>query len=134
MTKTLKKHQTSVTAGLVLIALLVVYFYRENLKTAFQKNTILPSNAATLASTESSSVSASSSNNASNDTPLKKGSTGEKVKELQRLINVKHQNYTPRLAPNLVVDGQFGTKTEILLKKYTGKTSISINELIKALK
>lgn len=134
MTKTLKKHKTSVIAGLVLVALVLAYFYRENLKTAFRKNSILPSNATTVVNTTGSSVSTSSNNSVNNDAILKKGSTGQQVRKLQQLLNVKHGNNTPQIIPYLVEDGNFGTLTENMLKKWTGKTSISINELIKALK
>jgi hypothetical protein len=130
MTKTLKKHKNTVVAGLVLVVFVLVYFYRDSLKSMFLKNSISTPNAATVSTPSVSSP----SSNLSNDTILKKGSSGEQVKRLQELLNIKHGNNKPQIIPYLKEDGNFGTLTEKMLKKWTGKTSISINQLIKALK
>lgn len=56
--------------------------------------------------------------------PLKKGSKGEKVKELQRaLIAVD-----PGALPKYGVDGDFGSETEAAVQKYLGKKSVDSQE------
>lgn len=126
MKKTLKKNKQVLLAGLVLIALVVVYFKRASIGNFFSRAEKLPSSDA-----------ASTTNfipvNSSNDTILSKGSTGGQVRQLQQLLNEKHRNNKPQIIPLLVEDGNFGPKTEAMLKKWTGKTSISINQLVKDL-
>ncbi len=127
MKKTLKKNQQALIWGLVVIALIIVYVKRDVLKTFFSKSKKLPSTpAATTVSTNSSTLS-------ENDIVLKKGSSGTQVRKLQQLLNDKHRQSTPTFTPLLVEDGKFGALTETMLKKYTGKTSITLNQLLKAL-
>lgn len=129
--KTLKKHKSSIIAGLVLVLCLAAYFYRENLKTFFSKNVVLPSNSTAVVNTSTASVSSPTvSDTATNDTILKRGSKGAKVKELQELIN-KRMRATNMGFPELAEDGIFGAKTESRLQLLTGKKSISINEFLK---
>jgi hypothetical protein len=131
MTETLKKNKQVLIYGLVLIALVIVYFKRDTIKNFFSKSgKSVISNPASTANHTSSVT----SNTANNETALSKGSTGEQVKRLQQLLNIKHGNNKPQIIPYLVEDGKFGAATESMLKKWTGKTSISINQLIKALK
>lgn len=131
MKKTLKKNQQALIAGLVLIALVVVYFKRDSLKTFFSKAVKpAPNKTSPTANNSPSTV----QNVAPNDQILSKGSTGATVEKLQQLLNDKHRQNTPTLTPYLVVDGNFGSKTEAMLKKYTNQTSISINQLLNALK
>jgi hypothetical protein len=61
-----------------------------------------------------------------NDTVLKKGDQGTKVGELQDLIN-KGLVKSNMAYATLVVDKNFGAKTENALYLLTGKRSISIN-------
>tara|TARA_R110000751_G_scaffold94864_1_gene185230 strand:- start:25881 stop:26318 length:438 start_codon:yes stop_codon:yes gene_type:complete len=78
------------------------------------------------ATTPSSSSSNSSSSNSSSggssrnqDFPLKRGSFGKRVENLQSYLNSTIQK------PNLVVDGDFGRKTATALKNWNQKTEIS---------
>ena len=78
------------------------------------------------ATTPSSSSSNSSSSNSSSggssrnqDFPLKRGSFGKRVENLQSYLNSTTQK------PNLVVDGDFGRKTATALKNWNQKTEIS---------
>jgi peptidoglycan hydrolase-like protein with peptidoglycan-binding domain len=128
MTETLQKNKQVLIYGLVLVALVIVYFKRNTIKDFFSKSTSSP---ATNAANPTPSI---SSNTANNDSILSKGSSGEQVRRLQELLNIKHGNNKPQIIPYLVEDGKFGAATETMLKKWTGKTSITINQLIKALK
>lgn len=131
MKKTLKNNKQALIAGLVLIALVVAYFKREQIKDFFSKSSTAPSNNAPVLASYTTTPKPSST--ANYDTILSKGSTGDQVRKLQQLLNDKHRQHTPTFIPLLVEDGQFGSKTETMLKKYTGKTSISINQFIKTL-
>ncbi|WP_052600222.1 peptidoglycan-binding protein [Aureispira sp. CCB-QB1] len=126
MKASLKKNKQVLVAGLVLIALVVLYAKRDSIRNFFRKSDKMPS-----------SYAANTTNfipvNTSNDTILKKGSTGGQVRQLQQLLNEKHRNNKPQIIPLLVEDGNFGPKTEAMLKKWTGKTTISINQLVKDL-
>ena len=128
MTETLQKNKQVLIYGLVLVALVIVYFKRNTIKDFFRKSTSSP---ATNAANPTPSISSSTANN---DSLLSKGSSGEQVRRLQELLNIKHGNNKPQIIPYLVEDGKFGAATENMLKKWTGKTSITINQLIKALK
>lgn len=133
MTKTFKKHKTTLMAGLVLVLCVAVYFYRDEIKSFFSKGSSLSSAGTTVASTSTPSImSPSTTTNTSdtNDTVLKKGSQGQKVKELQVLIN-KRLEAANMGFPKLVEDGIFGAKTESRLQLLIGKKSISINEFKK---
>lgn len=50
--------------------------------------------------------------------PLKRGSKGDKVKQLQRYLNINYSS-------GLVVDGDFGPKTEAALNTATGLSQVS---------
>lgn len=66
-----------------------------------------------------------------NDTVLKRGDKAVEVKYIQHEYNtkfVKNQDLE-----KLVVDGIFGEKTEKAVKLFTGKTSASYSEFMKAL-
>ena len=126
MTETLKQNKQALIYGLVLVALVIAYFKRDTIKDFFSKSSST-SNTAT-------STPSVSSNSLNEDSILSKGSTGKQVQQLQELLNIKHSNNKPQIIPFLVEDGNFGAATESMLKKWTGKTSISINQLIKALK
>lgn len=129
MKKTLKNNKQALIAGLVLIALVIAYFKREQIKEFFSKSSS-SNNSPVLANYTTTPKPSSTANY---DTILSKGSTGDQVRKLQQLLNDKHRQQTPTFIPLLVEDGQFGSKTETMLKKYTGKTSISINQFIKTL-
>ncbi len=78
--------------------------------------------------------SASTTGNAINSTinraqVLKYGDTGANVKELQTKLNTKLRSLTNQPFDALVTDGVFGKKTEAMLKHYTQKTSISLQQL-----
>jgi peptidoglycan hydrolase-like protein with peptidoglycan-binding domain len=131
MKEKIEENKTPLILGVLIVVAVLIYFYRNKLASVFLYG---EGNATTSVDTGVVSNVVSSSNNSSDDTILKKGSTGEKVKTLQQLLNIKHGNNTPQILPYLVPDGQFGPATERMLQKWTGKTSISINELTKALK
>jgi peptidoglycan hydrolase-like protein with peptidoglycan-binding domain len=131
MKEKIEKNKVPLIVGILVLVVVLIYFYQDKLaKFLFYGNDSIDKKNEVTGSTNT----AVSSNNSSNDTILKKGSSGEKVEMLQGLLNVKHGNNKPQIIPYLVVDGKFGTATESMLKKWTGKTSISINELTKALK
>tara|TARA_Y100000592_G_C5442094_1_gene303983 strand:- start:248 stop:832 length:585 start_codon:yes stop_codon:yes gene_type:complete len=50
--------------------------------------------------------------------PLKRGSKGDKVKQLQRYLNINYSS-------GLVVDGDFGPKTQAALNTATGLSQVS---------
>jgi hypothetical protein len=54
------------------------------------------------------------------DFPIKKGSKGDKVKEIQKLLIGIDINALPKYG----IDGDFGTETEVALFKYLKKKSI----------
>lgn len=56
--------------------------------------------------------------------PLRKGSTGEKVIELQKAI----LSVAPTALPKFGADGDFGSETEAAVKSLTGKTSVDSQE------
>ena len=56
--------------------------------------------------------------------PLKKGSKGEVVKQLQNALGGKKN------LPKFGADGQFGTETEVAVQKYLGKKTVDNNEEI----
>lgn len=60
----------------------------------------------------------------SNYFPLKKGSKGEKVRELQNILIGIDPNSLPKFGP----DGDFGTETESALFKYLNKRSVDNEE------
>ena len=58
------------------------------------------------------------------DFPIKKGSKGDKVKEIQKLLIEIDINALPKYG----IDGDFGTETEVALFKYLKKKSIDNQE------
>lgn len=131
MKEKIEENKVPLIVGILVLVVVLIYFYQDKLaKFLFYGNGSIDKKNEVAGSTNT----AVTSNNSSNNTILKKGSSGEKVQMLQELLNVKHGNNKPQIIPYLVVDGKFGTATESMLKKWTGKTSISINELTKALK
>jgi hypothetical protein len=129
MTKVLKKNKNALIASLVLIAFVIAYFKRDIIKDFFSKSNDSKASTAIAAAKNPTANTPTSSN----DTVLKMGNSGAQVRKLQQLLNDKHKRSTPQFLPLLIEDGSFGKKTETMLKKHTGKTSISINQLIKAL-
>ena len=61
--------------------------------------------------------------------PLRKGSKGEKVRELQKLIVRFDKNALPKFG----VDSDFGSETEIALNKLTGKKTVDSQKELDAL-
>lgn len=110
--------------AVALFALLLVgYFTRDQWMALFQKGEVVPSNTNPGANNQPTT-------SVDKTRILKRGDRGASVKELQRLLNEKHRNNLPQNTPLLVEDGIFGSKTEQMLFKWTGKTSISIQQLI----
>lgn len=62
--------------------------------------------------------------------PLKKGSKGEKVTELQSVI----MRINPNLLPKFGVDGDFGSETEAAVVKLLGKKTIDNQSDIEAIR
>ena len=124
MKTALKQYKKPLLALLLLIALLGLYFTRDKWMMLFSKKEPVKTN--------SSSSTTSSSNN--KNPILQMGSRGEKVRQLQQLLNEKHRSNAPQFRPLLVEDGIFGQKTQNMLKKWTGKTQITIPQLILELK
>lgn len=60
----------------------------------------------------------------SNYFPLKKGSKGEKVRELQNILI----SINPSVLPKFGADGDFGLETEVALLKYLNKKSVDNEE------
>jgi len=129
MTETIKNNQQALMYGLVLIALVIVYFKRDTIKDFFSKSGKSTSSTATSTGNNTPSI----VSNANTETVLRNGSTGKQVLRLQELLNSKNSKSQPTFLLPLAEDSNFGKKTETMLKKYTGKTSISITQLIKAL-
>lgn len=116
-----------IIAAVLLIVCLLVYFNWSNIKQAvgLAPAIPLPPDTAPKPSTTSSSY--------TNDTVLKKGMRGAKVKELQLRMNatLKAAKATGDQAAlplePLVEDGIFGNHTAMRLFALTGQTQISIN-------
>jgi len=128
MKKNLIKYKKPLLAGVLLIVLLAAYGFKDK----WLPFIIKPK--ASDSKTPSTKNSTISSNQDNNEVVLKLGSRGAKVSELQQLLNAKHRANLPQILDFLVVDGNFGPKTEFMLKKWTGKTSITIVQLVQDLK
>lgn len=113
--------------GLVLIVLVVLYVKRADIKDYFVKPSTAKSN-------QSATKEPITANNTTSGTLLKRGSEGKEVQKLQILLNDHHRKRKPTFIALLEEDGKFGKLTENMLKKYTGKTAMSVNELTKTLK
>ena len=72
-----------------------------------------------VADTNPSSSGGGGGSSRNQDFPLKKGSLGERVKNIQKYLNSTKQK------PNLVVDGDFGSKTLTALKNWNQKSEIT---------
>lgn len=127
------------------ILILILVFVRK------QKSKQITTTPSDSKPSDSGSSGSSNSNGSSNttldrDKLLKKSSTGEEVKELQRWINdaitiAKNKdttnmsatelarNYAIAVLTPLTVDGQFGSGTEQALDIITNKTSIKLKDL-----
>lgn len=130
MQASFKKHKKPILAGLLLLLLFVGYFTREKWTSWFK----LKSN-----TQDSPKPSYSTASTTINRTKvLKKGDRGVSVKELQRLLNLEYEyqkkHGTVPIEPKLVEDQIFGAKTQAMLQLFTGKSSISIKELLSILK
>lgn len=128
----IQENKTPLIVGVLILIAILIYVYQNKLASFFLYGGA-SSSAAVSSGANVVSNSGNNSSNVSDDTILKKGSTGDNVKKLQQLLNIKHGNNKPQILPYLVEDGNFGNATEVMLKKWTKKTSISIAELIKAL-
>lgn len=139
-----KIKQNKTITALVVVAVIagLIYFFRDKLfkKAAVDNNSFIKTTSA------SPSIPSSSSSSSSNDnTMLQRGSKGEQVKELQRLLNHKQSTTIPDANSQLFllhgamqgslleVDGVFGAKTEQSLQRWTGLTSITLAQARKAL-
>ncbi|MBL4650826.1 MAG: hypothetical protein JKY03_13930 [Aureispira sp.] len=123
MKATLKKNKSVLIAGLVLIALILAYFKRDSIKEFFSKSK--PEKALNVPSPNTSAAPTPTVSN--NNTVLKKGSSGVKVRELQVLMNTAILKVNPNYL-TLATDSNFGAKTEDRLFLLTGVKIISINQ------
>ena len=131
----IQENKVPFIVGILVLVAVLIYFYQNKLASFFlYGGAASNSNSVNTGAVSNTGSNSSNSSSFNNDTILKKGSTGGAVEMLQQLLNVKHGNNRPQILPYLVADGKFGSATETMLKKWTGKTSISINELTKALK
>ena len=98
----------------------LVFFLIKRKKT---KEAMMPFPTATTPSSSNSNSSSSNSSSGGSsrnqDFPLKRGSFGKRVENIQSYLNSTTQK------PNLVVDGDFGRKTATALKNWNQKTEIS---------
>lgn len=97
-------------AASVLIAAVVFIFWKQ-IKAAFTKTTTAINNAANLTGNGSTTTGATF--------PLKKGSSGTEVKNLQKFLNWSNDTY------NLSEDGVFGNHTEAAVQQETNGSEIS---------
>jgi len=58
---------------------------------------------------------------------LQRGVTGSEVTRLQQILNSVNDSLH-RISTNLVVDANFGTKTEAMLQAYAGTKQITLNQ------
>lgn len=115
--------------AVALLAILIIgYFTRDQWMSLFTSKVTSGNGSSSTSNTTNTST------GIKKDVVLKKGDRNDSVKELQRLLNVEHVSrslniMTKPTLPKLVVDGDFGPKTEALLMYFTNKNSISINQL-----
>lgn len=132
----IQENKTPLIVGVIVLVAILVYVYQNKLACFFLYGGECsgdPINSGTSAVSNSGGSSSSNSNTAfTNDTVLKKGDKGAKVGELQDLMN-KGLVKSGSSYATLVVDNNFGPKTEGALFLLTGKRSISINALKKLL-
>jgi len=107
-----KKNYKLVSVALALVGAYFVYRYFSS-----GKPTVLPTG---------QSPTPASSPTPQNDFPLKRGSKGKKVKELQELL----LKFDKKILPRFGADSDFGSETEAALVKITGKKFVlNQNEL-----
>ena len=126
-----------ITTGLILTtgAGIILYKIIKNKKTAAAKKKAFEDD---LKNAKSNSVNNSISNNKkviaavrNDEFPLRKGSKGERVKQLQAaLIN----SYGKSILPKFGADGDFGTETEAALSKISKPTVVNEEEFNKIVK
>lgn len=130
MKENIQKHKVPLIVGTLIIVALLIYVYQNKLASFFLYPGANAPGSITTGAAVNTNVSNSSNNSSSsltNDTVLKKGDRGDKVGELQSLLNKGLVKAGVGYA-TLAVDESFGSKTEGALYLLTGKKSISINE------
>lgn len=129
--ETVTKNKKALAVVVLLVLALVAYFTKNKWMPMFSKDQTAPAPNTTNIGSSSTSTNTTLAT-ATDDTILKRGSKNDKVKELQQLLNQhltsNFATYSP-LTP-LVVDGDFGSKTEARLLLFTNneKNQISINQ------
>lgn len=125
---TLKTYKKPLFAGVLLLLLILAYFQRDKIKALFSKSTTTGGGTTSGGSNTTTTTNNTTTTTAINkDKSLSLGSKGQEVEELQRLIN---KNITPPMVM-LVVDGNFGPKTEAALLNVAKVKSITINQFLK---
>ncbi|WP_052596106.1 peptidoglycan-binding protein [Aureispira sp. CCB-QB1] len=136
MTAKAKKNVKPMMAVALLAILVIGYFTRDKWMSLFTTGKLASSNGGSTTSSKNNS--SSTSTGIKKDLVLQMGDKNDSVKELQRLLNLeydyqKQHGTTPPTEPKLALDGAFGPKTEAMLILFTGKKTITINQLIKQL-
>lgn len=131
MKEKIQENKVPLIVGVLVLAVVLFYIYQDKLAKFFlyrgeTSTGAVNTGAVTVSSPSNSSNTGSTVATATNDTVLKKGSSGTKVKELQILMN-KAVESKSQYAP-LATDGVFGAATELRLYELTLKRSISINQ------
>jgi hypothetical protein len=137
MKEQIEKNKVPLIVGTLVLVAVLIYFYQNKLASFFlYGGAASNSNAVnTGAVSNTGSNSSNSSNSAvtiTNDTVLKKGDRGDKVGDLQVLLNKGLVKSNVGYA-TLGIDNAFGSKTEGALYLLVGKKQISINEFKKLL-
>ena len=130
MKENIQKHKVPLIVGTLIIVALLIYVYQNKLASFFLYPGANAPGSITTGAAVNTNVSNSSNNSSSsltNDTVLKKGDQGDKVAELQVLMNKKMEDKNFGFAA-LTVDKNFGPKTEGALYNLISKKSISINQ------
>lgn len=129
-----KDYKKQMMAVALLAILIIGYFTKDKWMSLFTSSKLASNNGDGSKGNSNSNSGSSSSAGIKKDLMLKKGDTNDSVKELQRLLNIEHEYQTknstvPPSEPKLAEDRAFGPKTESMLILFTGKQSISINQL-----
>lgn len=138
-----KRRKFTTALVIVLLLAVLIYFFRDKLfaQKAVTNNSFIKTGISSNYQPSRPNSSSSSSENVM----LKKGSKGDEVKELQRLLNHKQKTTIPKAdsplfllhgamkGSLLVVDGKFGVKTEQALHRWTGLSSITLAQARKVL-
>lgn len=114
----MKKQQLIITGVIISIVIIAIIIYKKMIS---NKANSLPENSQTSKSANTGKSIAGFSCKYGNEFPLRYGSCGEKVKELQKILNI-------RAPVQITVDGQFGYKTQARVLTKFGKTSITEND------